>query len=417
MEILDLNNLSVEHTKRLNEIAIEQRDAYVKFIDSVNIHNKFAWWITKTSTRNSMYVYTCLYKIQFILEVIEKENYITKIIVDDKNIQIITKRYIKKYNKEIKVYSKSKRQKGWLWNSCIYIYLWCLRLAEFIQIKKLLSQPTLESDVPICIIDTFVLHTCFTENGYMDRYFNNLLPNAEIRFNLYFSSILVNNCNLPFSSFLKKLKAEKEYPFLVKEQFLKFKDYLSMLIWPILCLPLVLKKYYFNGLDISMLMRSDISSGIMYQNSIDGLIAYHFIKRLKSKKVNVNKFILWYEGQPSSIGFTLGVRKWYHEKSILGYIGLPILENDLGYYPSTLQYIKQKVPDIFGVIGNAYIDIIKIYCNDLKVIVCPALRYNNCCNKQYKQKYNSGKTRILIVLSYYKEVSYQMLRNTLLAIE
>ena len=122
MEILDLNNLSVEHTKRLNEIAIEQRDAYVKFIDSVNIHNKFAWWITKTSTRNSMYVYTCLYKIQFILEVIEKENYITKIIVDDKNIQIITKRYIKKYNKEIKVYSKSKRQKGWLWNSCIYIY-------------------------------------------------------------------------------------------------------------------------------------------------------------------------------------------------------------------------------------------------------------------------------------------------------
>lgn len=413
METLDFNCLTETQTRKLNDIANENRSKYMEFIEKISVGQKEEWWLTKTASRNSTFVYTALYQILLAIYYIKKDLQLKKIVVYEKEVGQILEAYICQTSKTILVqYRGNSMKKSYIFSYFGFICVWLKKLYEFLVVKLKWKKQKLPKQ-PILLIDTYIMNTCMKENGYADRYFNYILKYVKREYT-YFSTILLNNKKEPLWIFLNKLKVEEQYQFLPKEYFLSLRDYISFLKWPLLNRRFANKRYIYEGIDISPLVKKDLYNGMWYVNSFDGWIARQFVKQLKRKHVKLEKAILWYEGQPSSIGLIQGIRKWYPNTPVMGYNGLPFLENDLGGYPIKIQYEDNSAPDVIGVIGKRYAKIPKRYWKDLSVCLCPAFRYPNIYKMIAKTRLRRGeKKRLLILLSYFIETSKELLQSCL----
>lgn len=418
MKTLDLQNLSVEQTVRLNEIARDHRKPYTEFVDDLSIKKKrkFAWWVTGFSTRNSEYSQEKLYKFLLFKEIISTDLEINKVLIDDIGLYRIVRKYIKiKKLKGLKVIRKEKNIKYMLPVRLIaFVYLWIRKIKEYIVIRNSdmnLPEKNLKIEV---LIDTYVLDSCFDKDGkYIDRYFNGILK--YISRNVLFSTVLVPNIVEPFSRFVDKLTLERNYNFIVKEKILKFSDYIRMLYFPIYCLRLLTEHYYYGEDDITSIIRRDLVFNIANNNTLDGYIAYAFIKRLKERNTKIENVVLWYEGQPSTIGFTIGMRKFYPEVQVKNFLELSLMENSLSLFPSKGQIHQKIVPNCIGVMGQALIDDIKVFCDELNVEVYPAFRYYSDLSEKEQREYHKGK-KILVVLPGSQKISKILLDDVIKAL-
>lgn len=97
---LDLTNLSVEQTKKLNKIAYGIRREYAEFLDEYSLEHKgdIYWWMTPLMSRNIEYDYT-LKKIAFLHLCIDEieNNECQQLIVDSIGLfKVLRKIYKKK---------------------------------------------------------------------------------------------------------------------------------------------------------------------------------------------------------------------------------------------------------------------------------------------------------------------------------
>jgi hypothetical protein len=222
--------------------------------------------------------------------------------------------------------------------------------------------------------------------------------------------------NTTLKDFVKTVNNEKKYDFLVKEKYLKITDYLGMLVFPFACIRYAKERYIFKGCDISSIVRRSFISDFTNINSLDGYIAYNFVKRLKEKNVKIGNCILWYEGQPSSLGYIQGMRDFYGEVVVKGYIGGSLMEYALQLYPSQYQVERKISPDIIGVIGDGWVETACRFSENLHVESYPSFRFQqmepSVTNKNSDKHY-----RIFIVLPYFTDISTQLVEEVLIAVE
>lgn len=417
VSVFDFNHLTIELTKRLNEIAEEKRASYMEFVDDCmkksNRADTFGW-LSGFASRNSSYVYTNVYKLLLLSELLGERN-VDRVVVYDSFQKKAVQALCRQSGCKVKICQTRKTIKdSALIREFQFFYVLAGKYRESRRIRRVIKPEGKKLRTPFFLFDTYVLNSSFTESGYKDRYFTNILEYTKE--NILFSTILTNNLQESGTSFYTKIKEEKKYQFLVKESFLTLKDYIWMLRWRKVNESFLHGNYVFAGCDISALVRGDILQGFAYPNTIDGLIAYRFLKRIKEKGGTIKKAVLWYEGQPSSIGFVLGMRRFFPEVLVTGYVGLPLLENEICYYPSREQQKQKVLPYTFGVIGRGYTELIKKYNTGLKVEVYPAFRYPSLWRKR-EEKENGGQKSILLVLSYYVDISASLIRETLKALE
>ncbi len=418
MSVFDFNRLNIELTKRLNRIAEEKRASYIEFVDACM--EKFdresaLSWLTGFASRNSSYAYTNVYKLLLLAELLEEQT-VEKVVVHDSFQKKAVKALCRQTGHKVRICQAERTIKDMgLVRKLQFFCVLAGKYRESRRIRKVIKADEERLKTPFFLFDTYVLHSAFAEGEYKDRYFTNILEYTKEK--LLFSTILTNNLPESGMSFYTKLKEEKKYQFLVKESFLTIRDYVWMLQWERVNKKFLRGSYIFSGYDISALVKGDILRNFAYLNTIDGLIAYRFLKRLKEKGASVKKAVLWYEGQPSSIGFVLGMRRFFPKVPVAGYVGLSLLENEIGYYPSKEQQRQGVLPHTFGVIGNGYTELIKKYNSALEVEVYPAFRYPLLWKKRGGDKISRRQKSILLVLSYYVDISAKLIRETLQALE
>ena len=89
-----------------------------------------------------------------------------------------------------------------------------------------------------------------------------------------------------------------------------------------------------DGIDYSSLVNHDMHCKFGYSLSIEGLINYRFIKKLHLKHVRFEKFINWWEGHASDKGLNKGLKEFYPNIPVMGYLGYVPRTLELQLYPT-----------------------------------------------------------------------------------
>jgi len=227
----------------------------------------------------------------------------------------------------------------------------------------------------------FIFRNSFNKGIYFDRYYPRLLEyiaSNEKEYAYYVPTFYgLKKYRIIFSE-MRKSKQN----FLVKEDYLKLRDYLFALSYPLRLNKLKIKYRDFLGLDIYQLIREEMANDRVSHSSIYSLLNYRFSRRLKESGIKLRIIVNWFENQIIDHGFNSGFRKYYPGSKLIGYLGAPLLDNYLSLFPTEQERICAVIPKEINVIGNGYINMVKEFCPDLQVKVAPALRYSEVWNKR-----------------------------------
>lgn len=348
--------------------------------------------VSNPSSRNTinsnLFQYYC--KVQLVKELIIEKKVINEIIVDSiafKNVLIQlpglndTKFIIKR---------KSIRSliQNYLLNIAFPFPTFLIRVFQLLLFKMFFKAKLKSSNYPITLIDTYALPGYYSK----DRYYNGLWQslNNEEKKDIYFvPTIVMTKWNKIYSSYKDLIESERQ--FLFKESFLKFSDILFAVTHSLRVQFIKINELVFNGIDYLPLVEEDLCSRIGYSLAIEGLINYRFVKRLKEKKININRVIDWWESQALDKGLHKGLNDYYPDVPVVGYLGYTPRELELQLYPAEYELDNHIVPKKIAVIGRGFIEGLKIFNPAHNVICAPAFRFqhlwNDCALAPDKERY------------------------------
>lgn len=408
MKTIDLDNLSLEQNITINIIVKEIRYDFDNLVNRLaeKHYNNINWIVSSLASRNkyqSALFMRCVY-LEFVKMTLNLNPTDTfRIYTSDKTLAVLLKVNFGQ-NHEI---VSTERLFNLVWRKLrpirqyvIAIYILLLRyLGSRRNIKKYQCLKKGE----ITLVDTFVLNNKSGDDGsikdgiYKDRYYPGLLENLSLneRENIFFLPTIVGFLN-PISIFKKIRKSN--YPFIVHDDFLKFNDYIVVLMHPLYVLNLTFSDTYFRGIDLKDIIREERNRNCSDFIGLLGMLYYRFSKRFKENDIKVHLLIEWYENQVMDRGMIKGFHTHYPNCPVHGYQGY-IISKDLHIYtqPSQSELLGGAVPDVVFVTGKGLKGSIREFCKQVKVDVAPGFRFDkvNRTRKYYPQE---NKFTILIGL-------------------
>ena len=330
----------------------------------------------------------------FFLDALLKKNYKIDIVITDSQAfyNLLLKHFDKKFN-QINLINKKKNFLKLLYSNLSVLILLIIRVfikVFFIKKKKIIK------DKQLIFIDTFILPTHIDE----DRYYTGLIDilNQEKIINniqIYFIPTITNIHISNFFNYYKKVLIS-DRNFFIKDSYLKISDYFYAIFHYARIKKIRFNEVKLNEIDYSDLINEDLND-IKYNTSIESLLNYRFIKNLYKNKINIIKFINWWENQPIDKGYNLALKKYYKNTNVLGYIGFVPRNFDFQLFPTDYEIKLNMIPDSIGVIGKGYKEIVNKFSTNLNIIDLPALRFDHI----FKHKFKINKTKnknILIAL-------------------
>lgn len=408
--IVDLTDLDAENTRRLNEIAVYHRKKYTEFVDECSKRHgaEYIWWATPFSTRNISLDHTFLSicYLQLCRQIIYSDNKINRIILDNKALyDTLYLNFAKDLErKEIRLEYRGENPRicRVIKNEFYGIYA---QVKRIIRVKLYSGNKKIHVQDSISLIDTPMLSSCFTEEGYQDRYFTDIQKFVER--NIYYVPDIMKNTSISWKDYITYAKKSVRYRFMFKENYYNLFDLFYLVRYSGYCLRRAFDKYRYNELDISPLMRDSFIKGSYCGCALEGVLDYRFVKHLRDSGVRVDNLISWYEGRPSEIMMQKAFRKYYPAAHSVGYEGFPLLESSLSFYLSKEQVRQKSAPLTIAVPGIIYEKQAKQFCEKINLIKVPILR-NKYVNESNSVSLNHEK-KILIVLPYFEKVAREML--------
>lgn len=241
----------------------------------------------------------------------------------------------------------------------------------------------------------FVFNDSFNKGFYNDRYYPNLLKyvDSDEMKSIYYLPTYYGIRN--YRKLFMDIRTS-EQKFLLKEDYLKIRDYFFALLYLFRVKSMKIETRKFMGFDIAPLIKEEISDDSVSISSMYGLLNYRFSKRLKEKGVKIKRIINWFENQSIDHGFNIGFREFYPEANLIGYIGSPLCNNYLSQYPTEQERICKVIPEEVNVIGKGYVNMVKEFCPDLRVRAAPAFRFTGVWNKR---RYNPDKDKFIVLIA------------------
>ena len=257
-----------------------------------------------------------------------------------------------------------------------------------------------QSQVPIVLLDTFVLNNNGDEGGivdgvYKDRYYPGLFSKlSEVQSKaVWYVPTTVGFFN--FFSIYKKIRAAKPKLILI-DDIIKFQDYLFALLFPFKYLSHHISTIDFDGIDITYMVKNEQVTNCCDYMSIQSLLYYRFGKRLKERGVLVDSYIDWNENQAIDKAMIKGFRDSYKDTRIVGYQGY-IIAKDLHLYcfPTEYEVLSGFLPDTMYVVGGGLVDGMSEFTQLMDVQVGPAFRFQKVWRTP---KYQPSKSHFEILL-------------------
>ncbi|MCK4815759.1 hypothetical protein KA005_08315, partial [bacterium] len=247
---------------------------------------------------------------------------------------------------------------------------------------------------PLALIDTFVMP------GYIekDRYYPGMLDSLseKEKQSVWFVPHLYGFRPWQFLQVVKRLR-KSERNFLLKDDFLKFKDYWRLWRHFFRVRKLQVEPCLFQGVDISLLLREELTGFRGISSSYAPLLNFCFVKRLKQAGVNLRLVIDWFENQNLDRGWNAGFRRLFPDVEAMGYQGFIVSTHYLCMYPTKVEKDSRVIPHKVAVIGKGLTQSARRFCSDLDVCIAPAFRFQHVWRKR-KYSPTANEYTILVAL-------------------
>jgi hypothetical protein len=383
--ILDFTKLERCDGSLVDNIAEKIRKRYVDYLIKIGRSNEknIDWWVLEFVSRNT-YMSSLFRNVCYLIMLKKrlKEGYIyDEIIVDSLPLKKVIKKNYDKYHFKVSYSGRSA-----IYISVRRIYSYCRVIVNYFKRwvfgwSTRIYQRKISLNENITLIDTFVLKNSFANGFYNDRYYSKLLEyvSSDEKEHIYYVPEYYGIKD--YKKIFMDTRTAKQ-KFLLKEDYLKIKDYIFALLYSFRVRKINIKFEEFMGFNISFLIKEEILNNGFSSSSMCGLLNYKFAQRLKNSNIKIKKIINWFENQTIDHGFNSGFRWFYPEVNLIGYQGFPLENNYLSLYPTEQERICAVIPKEINVIGKAYINMAKEFCPDLQVKVAPAFRYSEVWNKR-----------------------------------
>jgi hypothetical protein len=396
------SNLDPRWVSLYNRIANEIGNSFSHLIDSVSKQHaeSIDWWVSSPASRNTLvsplFHYCCC--IVLLKELIQKKERISEIITDSKAFKEILEDYMVRQNLRVKITlaQLSTRQllKKILWPIYSLFSVPLRHLLLFIVAKAIRSVRRRPVHEPLTLIDTFVLPGYIDEDRYYPK-ITDTLSEDEKR-NVYFVPLLYGFRPWQYFSVIKRFRRSQRN-FILKEDYLKLRDYLFSFGYVFRIGALRLNPHLFYGIDISPLVREEIRGFHELNSSFIALLNYSFARRLKQAGIQIRLVIDWFENQSIDRGWNAGFRRFFPKILIKGYQGYIVSSHYLCIYPTEEEKQNRVIPNRISVIGKGLMQPIRRFCSDLEVSVAPAFRYQHLWEERNSPE-NTDAFIILIAL-------------------
>lgn len=370
-----------EHSALFNQIAVDIRKNFTDTIESVSRQHvkNLDWWFSSPASRNTfsstLFHYCCC--LVLLQELIRANEPIDEIVTDSRAFKKILENYLADcgFSRRITLSGMSLKQCLKEIVRPVYVmlglplnYILLFFAARGIQpLRKSLTQP-------LTLIDTFIMP------GYIekDRYYPGLLDvlSEEEKRYVWFVPHLYGFHPWQFLSVVSQLRKSKKN-FVLKDDFLKFNDYWCLWNYLFRVLKLQVKSCIFSGVDISRLVREELTGFRSIGFSYVSLLNYRFAKRLKDTGVKLRLVIDWFENQSMDKGWNAGFRHFFPEVETAGYQGFIPAKHFLSLYPTEVERENAILPHKIFVMGNGLVHSIREFCPALDVKVAPAFRFQH----------------------------------------
>lgn len=404
--------MPVKYLGSFNEIARRIQDAFTDLIEGISRENKgnLDWWVSSPASRNTFlsplfHYCSCIALIQ---ELILGKEPLPEIVVDTKNLKKIVEKYLADQGIKGKVVLSKRTFKQRLKELVRPFYATaCIPLTQLLllviarRVFPLRRSLPLE---PLTLIDTYAMQ------GYIekDRYYPGILAplSAKERERVWFVPHLYGFRPWQYRSVVRKLRTS-ERNFVLKEDFLKLRDYLFAWCHVYRVRGVKIASCLFRGVDISSLVREETRNFRTADSSYTALLNYRFFYRMQQAGMHLRLVVDWFENQIIDRGFNAGVRRFFPGTTSVGYQGFIPLGYELNVYPTATEREDAILPQEIGTIGRALTPSAR--CPGITVRLAPALRYQGVWEdrKYYPEK---DVFTILIALPFKIDTSVEILK-------
>lgn len=404
MNVLDIRSagtLSVEDAKTITIIEKSIRSDYNEYIcefAKVN-HIKNSQWLLRATCRNTYIskIHDSFCRLALLEQKLSTGEVLDSVLVDNKSIAQTAREILKQHGLTATVsvcgYSRIKPLQTVI-NIIKSIYLVC----NLWMWSKLVGRKRIPS-TPIVLLDMFLLKDSFNHDGYFtDRYFPNLIslaPAEEQESIWYFPSLHGIKYPLQWIKMFRNI-AKSPQNILLKEQWLTLIDYFSALKQAIALPSSVTKFPLWHNYDVSRIILEELKLDCGSPALVQALLMRRSFKRFKKGGVQIKGVIDWFENQVGDRAVNLGVRSWYPEVQVKGYLGFVPEGYYAGLAPLQCEEDGGVLPNELLLLGEAYVENQSKYLRSLQMNTAPAFRFQTTI--EWKPKSQNEQNKVLLAM-------------------
>ncbi len=380
-----------EYLRELNEIASELRGEFSRFFDELGRGRSLAYWLTWTASRNTMVspLFDDFCRLVLVRRILERQPQsrvrlapdFAAAIRDADGLQIESGRI------EIATEGSSSiarravrallRPVGPLLAPLRYLRF-CSRFAREHRKRRSAAgvsrgQGRPLSAEPLTIFDTYVTEDVVRKKDFRDVHMPGVLDYLtpeEKRSAVYiFTPYRVAD----FEQYYRNIRAS-EANFIIKEDYLRFADYLRALAYPIQ-IGRIPAKLHFQGIPVDRFLRRNLAADRYNEELATYLLDDRFVRRLRLAGVHVRMLFSWYENQAMDRALNFAFRREYPDAIRIGCQAFIAPGNMLSIRPTAGEAAAGLVPHTVLVSGIEEVDQARDYFPELDVRVGPSFRY------------------------------------------
>jgi hypothetical protein len=408
MSTLDLRTngqLSIKNAKKINDLQKIIQSEYTDFIGQLielNELNELTWFL-KVTTRNTYAstIFDSMCRLSLLEYLLINNESISSIYIDRFSLNSPIKELLSRYKKNIKIEfignkkpNKSLIAKNILKNFYISFNLWIV--PKFI--KKNKSLP----NVKVFLLDVFLTQNSFNKKFELnDRCYPgliDLLPKYLRRKTWFLGSLADFKHPWELYKIFHQIQRSNS-KIIIKEDFLKLKDYISAIKKSIYLPNLIRNAPLWRGLNLTELVSEENMAQRGSYSISEPMLTYLAFNRYKLAGLKIEAVVDWFENQVIDHALYLGIRKNFPTVQIKGYMGFIPEEYSIGLFPSEYEDKANVLPDELLVIGDIFIKKVKRFNSHLKVSNAPAFNFKEILNFKVNIISNN-KDIILIALPY-----------------
>lgn len=400
-------SLSLFDSRKFHLLAEEILVPFNHYTDKISSQNRnnLDWWVCSVGTRNPFqslaFLDVCY--LTYLKRLIDSGKKIDHIVVYHKSLETAIKRNFSQHLEDTKITAAIDNKAPFR----LLVHLYRL-LAFFIDgFKKfifcyLTKKPKFDQNINL--IDVFVFQGSFATGEFHDHYYGDFIEETQENNWIYLSTF-----DKGAATFQNIKAMRKNSPsFLIKEDYLKFSDYIYAALHAIRFKFRQIPFPKFQGLIIEDILQEDISNNLT-RTALYALLNYRFCFRLKEAGTKIKTFWEWYENQNIDKALNKGLHECFNNTKIIGYQGYLPSRFAMNVFPTEEEEKAKLLPHVIALMSQYQSIDIKMYNKNIQTILAPSFRYTYLFRNSLKEKQCAERKTVLIALPMLPQKSLEIL--------